>query len=149
MEIRRHLPGAVMTVGAVVTVWGSFQPWLASGSAQRSSYQLLGLVDRLGYAASGPMGWAVSSWPVMPLLVVTATVAIWWGRVRTAALLGAVGALHAAAVSVGIRRAPGDGLVRTLSGASITLAGSAVILVGVAASLALARRPTPARAADA
>jgi hypothetical protein len=149
MEIRRHLPCAVMTVGALVTVWGSFQPWLASGSAQRTSYQLFGLVDRLGYAESGPMGWAVSSWPVMPLLVVTATVAVWWRRWRIGVLLGTVGALLAAAVSVGVRRAPGDGLVRSLSGPSITLAGSVVMLAGIAATLALYRRPVSAPLGDA
>jgi hypothetical protein len=150
VEIRRHAPCAVMTIGTGVAVWGSFRPWLASGSVERSSYQLLGLVDRLGYATSGPMGWAVSSWPLMPLLVVSATVTAWWGRTRTAAILGAVGGLYAAAVSVGVHRAPGDGIVRPLSGASITLAGSAAILGGVVASLVLTpmRRPSPTTPAD-
>lgn len=138
VNLRRHLPCAVMTLGAVTAVWGSFRPWLASGSAERSSYELLGLVDRLG-TSSTVLTWAVAAWPLMPLLVVTATVVVWWGRHAVGGVIGAIGGIYATLVSFGIRRAPDDGLIRSLPGASITLLGSAVFLGGLLASVVAAR----------
>ena len=77
----RQLIGPVlMTIGAGVAVAGSFGDWLTSGTVGRSSYDILGLVDRLGFAPDGPVGWMVRAWPLMPLLLTAAVVAAWWGR---------------------------------------------------------------------
>lgn len=138
VDVRRHLPCAVMTLGAAIAVWGSFRPWLASGSAERSSYELLGLVDRLG-TSSTALTWAVAAWPLMPLLVVSATVVVWWGRHAVGGVIGTIGGVYATLVSFGIRQAPGDGLIRALPGASITLSGSAIFLGGLLASIVVAR----------
>lgn len=134
MDVRHHLPCSLMSLGAAVTIWGSFQPWLASGTAERTSYQLLGVVDRIG-SPTGLLGWGVAAWPVMPLLVVTATVAMWCGRRLAAIAVGAAGGLYAAGVSLGVTVAPGDGLIRSLPGAPITLAGSALFLIGLLAGV--------------
>jgi len=154
MEIRRHLPCAVMTVGAMIAVWGSFRPWLVSGSAERSSYELLGLVDRLGFSRAGPFEWAVTAWPLMPLLLVTATVVTWWGRRVLGGVTAMLGGLYAAAVAITVQRAPGDGLIRPSNGTTVTLIGATLLLLAAVAVLAVspaaaAPRRTPARSVGA
>ena len=65
--------------GAAV-VLATFLPWLHSGSTSRSSYELLGLLDRLGIAPDGPVSVLVRWWPLVPLVVTTAVVLAWWQR---------------------------------------------------------------------
>lgn len=124
-----------MAAGAAVTVWGSFRPWLASGSAERSSYEVLGLVDRLGVARPGPLEWAVTVWPLMPLLVVAATALVWWGRPVLGSTIGLVAGAYAALVALAVGFAPGDGLVRSLPGTTVTLVGASVLLLGAGAGV--------------
>ena len=64
----------IASSGALVVLTGSFLPWLASGSAERSSYDLFGIVERLGFAPDGAVGWAVRLWPLLPLLLVVTVV---------------------------------------------------------------------------
>jgi hypothetical protein len=130
-----------MTAGAVVVIAGSLSPWVASGAAQRTSYEVFDLIDRLGFARSGAFGIAIRAWPFVPLLVVAATIAAWWTRWRAAAALGTAGGIYALAVSATIRRAPGSGLVTVLDGPTITLLGAALLLSGCVIALTLAVRP--------
>lgn len=125
---------------------GSFLPWLASGSAERSSYDLFGIVERLGFAPDGAVGWAVRLWPLLPLLLVVTVVshhvhvdAVWLPVVRSTATV--LSALYAGAVALAVRLAPDVGLFRPRVGPWITLFG-AVLLV-----LATVVRPARRRAA--
>ena len=71
--VRRTVPNAVplaaASIGALATVIGSLSPWVASGSVDRSSYEIIHLVDRLGFAEDGPFGIALRAGPLMPLFV--------------------------------------------------------------------------------
>lgn len=111
---------------------GSFLPWLASGSAERSSYDLFGIVERLGFSPDGVVGWAVRLWPLLPLLLVITVVshhlhvdAAWLPVLRSVST--AVSALYAGAVALAVRLAPDIGLFTPQIGPWVTLAGAALL----------------------
>ncbi len=78
----------------------TFLPWVRSGSRPRSSYDLLGLLDRLGLAGDGPVAAVVRWWPVVPLLVTAAVVLAWWGRPGWALVCAAVVAVYVGGVAM-------------------------------------------------
>lgn len=129
---------------------GSFLPWLASGSANRSSYDLLGIVDRLGFSPDGVVGWAVRLWPLLPLLLVVTVIshhlrdgAAWLPIVRSGA--AAVSALYAGTVALAVRLAPDIGLFEPRIGPWITLAGASLLALSV---VAVSSRGSDARGAS-
>lgn len=134
----------IASSGAVVVLIGSFLPWLASGSADRSSYDLLGIVDRLGFSPDGVVGWAIRVWPLLPLLLVVTVVshhvrldAAWVPVVRSTAT--ALSALYAGSISLAVRLAPDVGLFSPRLGPWVTLAGA--VLLAVSAVLSAPNRP--------
>ncbi len=122
-------------------------PWVRTGNRRRTSYALLGLVDRLDFAPGGPAEWAVRWWPVMPMLCVVAMTAAWWPRQRLAGTTGLAVAAYAGGVSVALRGAP----VTVLWGARMVLPLAAILAVASIACLLLSGgRPTrPAGSAPA
>ena len=140
MIVRRDSAHVVLTIGALVTIIGSLCPWVASGTVDRSSYEVIDLVDRLGFAESGPVGVALRAWPLMPLLVVTGPVAMWWRRRVVGLALSVTGAVYAAAVALTVRLAPSTGLLRIRFGWIVTLAGAVVMLAGTLVALIPAGR---------
>lgn len=135
----------VASAGAGVALIGSFLPWLASGSVSRSSYDLLGIVDRLGFSPDGVVGWAIRLWPLLPLLLVVTVVshhvhldAGWLPPVRS--VTTAVTALYAGAVALAVRLAPDVGLFRPRLGPWVTLAGA--LLLTLSLVLSARNRPT-------
>jgi hypothetical protein len=138
--VRREAAHAAMTIGAAVTIVGSLCPWVASGSVGRSSYEVIDLIDRLGFAEAGPFGVALRAWPLMPLLVVTGTVAMWWRLRVVGPALSVTGGLYALVVALTVRFAPSTGLVRIRFGPAVTIAGAAGLLAGTVAAVVLAAR---------
>jgi len=138
--VRREAPRAALTAGAAATIIGSLCPWVASGSVDRSSYEIIDLVDRLGFAETGPFGIALRAWPLMPLLIVAGTVAMWWRRRVIGPALSVTGGLYAIGVALAVQLAPSTGLLRIRIGPMITIAGAAVLLAGTLVALVLATR---------
>ena len=118
-----------MAVGTAVTVGGSLLPWVATGAVRRNSYDLLSLVERLGFAPDGPADPALRWWPLMPLLAVVAVVSAWWGWPRAGGAVGLIAAVYAGAVGVAVMRAP-SGLVDIEAGAPVTVGGALVLAAG-------------------
>ena len=87
-----------VTIGAAAVLVGTFLPWWRSGTRARTSYQLLGLVDRLEFAPDGPAATAVRWWPIVPFLLVGAVIAAWWDRWFIASVTAAVGGCYALGV---------------------------------------------------
>jgi hypothetical protein len=119
-----------MTIGAAAVLLGTFMPWLRSGTRGRTSYQLLGLVDRLEFAPDGPAAAAVRWWPIVPLLLVVAVIAAWWDRWYIASVAAAVAGCYALVFALVIRAAPG----RALAGTLVTIVGAVVLLAAAASS---------------
>jgi hypothetical protein len=133
-----------VTIGAAATIVGSLRPWVASGSVDRSSYEIIDLIDRLGFAEEGPLEVALRVWPLMPLVLVVGAAAMWWRRHVVGSALSVVGGLYALAVAVTVELAPSTGLVRIRSGPMITIVGAAVLLVASFVALVAPIRATRA-----
>ena len=103
--------GSFTVTGATILV-GTFLPWLHSGSRWRSSYDLFGLVQRLGFTEGGPIGLAVRAWPLVPLLVTVTVMLAWWRQTSLAVVSAVVVTAYtggvAVALTVGARRSPVD-----------------------------------------
>ena len=84
-----------MAVGAAVVVTGTLLPWVRTGGRRRNSYDVLELVERLGFAPDGAAATALRWWPVVTVLVVLAVVATWWGWPRLGGATGLVAAGYA------------------------------------------------------
>jgi hypothetical protein len=124
MDRRLRSLTALSVVGAVLLA-ATFLPWVNSGSKTRSSYDLLGLLDRLGVAGDGLAAALIRWWPLVPLLVTCAVVLGWWSLhgwalvvalVASAYVVGVAGVLIAAAGSAGVDLGIGV-WAATLSGA--------------------------------
>ena len=88
--------------GLLLIVFGSFLPWVVSGTVRRSSYAAIGVADRLGFGADGPIGVLITLWPLFGVLSMTPVIAAllrWW---RIAGLLSVLVAVGAGVVSFGI-----------------------------------------------
>lgn len=143
-SIRR---GVFTFAGAVVLV-GVFGPWLRSGTSTRSSFELLDLVERLGFSPGGPFVWAVRGWPFVPLLVVAAIVASWAGRVTFGLRVGFVAGLYVTGVAFGVRNAPDAGLIRIGWAVDVSLAGGLCLLLASIWSAARSPLRSPEIALD-
>ena len=88
--------------GIVLVVAGSFLPWVISGTVRRSSYAIVGILDRLGIADDGPIGILVGAWPLIGVLCMTPVVAAvlrWW---RASGVLAVLLAVAAGLLSFGV-----------------------------------------------
>jgi hypothetical protein len=120
-------------LGAAVALAGTFMPWLASGSVDRSSYDLIDLIDRLGFSPDGVMGVGVRAWPVVPLLLILSVVVLWqhlsvpgWVQIT----LWSVTAGYVGGTAVAVVAAPNAGLLDGRYGAWVTLVGALVLAAG-------------------
>lgn len=123
-----HRRSIVMTAAGIVVLGGVFAPWLRSGETTRSSFDLLDIAERLGFAEDGLFGWAARVWPLVPLLVVGATVAAWAGRAVVSGCVAIVAGLYVGGVSAGVSFAPNAGLIRTEWGVPIAAVGAVWLL---------------------
>lgn len=131
----------MLTVAAGAVLIGFFGPWLRSGTSTRSSFELLDLVERLGFSSGGLFDWAVRGWPLVPLLVVSAVVACWAGRTTATVCLGLASGVYVAGVAIGVRNAPDAGLVATGWAVDVSLAAG-LGLLGVAVWIAVTAATT-------
>lgn len=96
----RRIGLITFTACGLVAVLGTFMPWLHTGSTSRSSYDLLGLVTRLGFAPDGVLSFLVQAWPAVPLLLTSAVVLAWWGRSVAALAISIIGTVYTGGVSL-------------------------------------------------
>ncbi len=140
----------MLTVGAAITLAGTFLSWVASGSTERSSYEVFGIVDRLGFSPDGAVGWALRLWPLVPLALVLTVIVHWahhpslrWPRHTVTG----VAVLYPGVTSIALLNAPEVGLFRVGAGPWVTMAGAVVMLAGLLTPTAL-NTTRRARSAD-
>lgn len=141
-------PGFV-TAGAALTLVGTFLPWLRSGTSNRTSYEVFELVERLGFSPNSAVGWALRLWPLVPLMLVTATVVQWWNvrRFQASKIIPGLAAVYAGGTAAAVKWSPSDGLIRAGVGPIVTLLGCSLMVTGTVlailnASASTKRRPT-------
>ena len=125
--------------GAVV-VAGTFLPWMGTGDSARSSYDLFGLLDRIGVAEDGVVGHAVRWWPVVPLLVVVSVLCVWAHRHHLAVASTVVAAAYAGGVATALVLASRTAPVRVGPGPWVTSIGAVLLLVAVLVASPALRR---------
>jgi hypothetical protein len=77
---------AVTAIGVVLVLVGAFLPWVRTGRRRRSSFDLVGVADRLGIVPSGVATVAARGWVIVPLLGAVALAALVVGSLRVAAV---------------------------------------------------------------
>jgi hypothetical protein len=133
--IGRRGPAVItMAVGATVMVGASLVPWVRTGGVRRSSYDLLSLVERLGFAPDGPAESVLRWWPLMPLLAAVAVVAAWWGWPRAGGLVGIGAAIYGGGVGLAVGRVS-TGLVDVEPGPVVTFVGALILGAGSLAAI--------------
>jgi len=116
---------------------GTFLPWLRSGTRNRSSYTIFDLVERLGFAPGGVIEWSLRLWPLVPLLLV-ATVTTAWAvatehlRWTVPIVLSICSAVWVGGTAFAVLLAPDIALFGVGIGPTVTLAGTAVLVAGIA-----------------
>ena len=125
--------------GLVLVVVGSFLPWVISGTVSRSSYAIVGIVDRLGVAPDGTVAFLVELWPWFGALSVAPVIAgilRWW---RVSGILCVLFGIVAAALSLGVLILAGGrgGTVRLAPIGPAVMAAGAILLVCGGLALAL------------
>lgn len=128
-----------VTLGAVMVIGGSAMPWLRTGQRRRSSYELFGIVDRLGFSPSGAVGMAIRLWPFVPLLAVAAAITVWFAP-RWSLVPAIVVAIYAGGVGLAVSNVDTVQTVGAESGPSVTWIGAAFIVAGSAVATHGARR---------
>lgn len=136
---RTHVPPAITTAGAAVTLVGTFLPWLRSGAVDRSSYEIFDLVERLGFSPNGVVAWTLRLWPLVPLLLVFSAIAHWLrpsgaGLRRALAALPLFSAFVVGGIASAILFAPEGGLLRIGVGPWFSACGAVVMVAGVGAA---------------
>jgi len=133
-----------MAVGAAVVVTGTLLPWVRTGGRRRNSYDVLELVERLGFAPDGAAATALRWWPVVTVLVVLAVVATWWGWPRLGGATGLVAAGYAGTMAA-VVAFRGSAIVRVEVGPTVTIVGAVVLAAGSAAALTNGGNPVRSR----
>jgi hypothetical protein len=146
--MRRHLGVTVVTAGAVVALVGTFLTWVRSGAAERSSYDVFDLVDRLGFSSDGVVGIALRAWPLVPLLLALAVAVHWWSLEHPLSqaariALTMVAAIYPGAIAVAVANAPSISLFEVGPGPTVTVIGAAAMLLGQALDTFLPRLLAP------
>jgi len=120
--------------GLVLIVVGSFLPWVVSGTVRRSSYAIIGVIDRLGIAEGGVIGLLVTAWPFIGLLCMTPVIAGCLRSWRVAGLLGVLVGLASGLLSFGIvllaAGRAGLGVRLDPIGPAVMAAGAVLVLIG-------------------
>jgi hypothetical protein len=118
----------LVTVGAVLTIIGSFAPWVSSLGISANSWNLRDLALGLGFSEDGAFEIAVTLWAVVPVLLGAAVVAAWLGRAVISAVCGVIGALYAGIVALAVLLAPDIELYTVEWGVTLTLVACLVVL---------------------
>ena len=126
---------AVAGLGLVLTVVGTFLPWMRSGRVRRNSYASAGLLQRL-LGVDGALGGVLNAWPYLGLLCALLVIGFGAGLRRTAALCTVLVGAAAVFVAVYALRASGSREVQHVAtGPVVTACGAGVAVVAAVAFL--------------
>lgn len=140
--------------GLLLIVVGSFLPWIRSGSALRDSFEIAGVLDRLGPQDDPALTFALSVWIAVPLACVLTIGLYVAGLARMSAVCAIIVSAVAGTVGLATYVVVGDGPglvtsvpagpMTTCLGGVIALFGALGILLGLRARSGV-RRETKAR----
>jgi hypothetical protein len=118
--------------GLILVVVGSFLPWVDSGTVRRSSYQIAGVVGRLGIGAGGALAFLIAAWPFIGFLCtapVLAAAVRWWRTAGAIAVaIGLVSGLLSFSLLIFVAGRGGSILRVDPIGPSVMAAGAVLLL---------------------
>lgn len=123
---------------AVAAVAVTFAPWLHTGAAHRTSYQMVRAADRLEVLSAGPQTAVSVAWAFLPFVAALAVVAVLVERRRIAAALAVLVGVTETFLALAVKIAPRSADWGTTAGLVL---GS--VLVVVALATAITARSTP------
>lgn len=129
----------LVVVGGGLAVTSMFAPWVRSGSNYRNSFEVVDLVDRLGFADDGPVESAFRFWPMAPLAVVVAVVLTIWLQGRTGSIVAIVVGSSIGSVGLAMRTFPESTLIGTGRGSIAAAVGGLSMVAGGVTMLASRR----------
>jgi len=115
-----------VAAGAVAV---TFAPWLRTGTATRTSYEVVRAADRLGVLSPGSQAVVSVAWSFLPLVAALAVLALVCDRVRLAAGLAATVGLVEVFLASAINNAPRSADWGAPAGLVL---GSALVVVALA-----------------
>ncbi len=136
--------------GLLFVVLGSFLPWVISGNVHRSSYQIIGVVGRLGIGDGGALAVLIGAWPFIGVLCVVPILAAAIRYWRTSGVMVALIGLISGVLSFGLLivvAGRGSAILRVDPIGPSVMAAGAVLLVCAAAALFLLTNSPVRRAA--
>jgi hypothetical protein len=129
------LAAGVAVLGVVLVVVGSLLPWVRTGRRRRSSYDLIGLADRLGVLPAGAAGVLARAWVLAPLLAGATVAAVALHRRTVAGVLAVVTGLYAVVLGALVWTSP----LATEAGVAVSVSGGIVAGLGGGALIVLGR----------
>ncbi|CAN5743463.1 hypothetical protein BH10ACT1_BH10ACT1_20750 [soil metagenome] len=128
----------VLVAALVIAVGATFAPWLRTGSATRTSYEVVQAAVRLEVLSDGPQALVSVMWAFVPLVGALGLLATVLGRTQLAV---------AAALVVGVAVTAFAGLVKSAPrsadwGATAGLASGPTLVVAALATSWITRRRT-------
>ena len=121
--------------GLVTVTTASFLPWVRIGSRSRSTFELAGVLGRLGF--DGWQGSLFRVWPFSPLVTAAAVALLAIGQRRAAAIVGIVIGALALIVGTVARSIPDESQI----GPTVAIAGGFLALIASVVLLATQRMP--------
>ncbi|MGQ0841763.1 hypothetical protein [Actinokineospora sp.] len=145
----RIAAAATAALGLATVVAGMFLPWFRSGAVLRDSFQLIGVIQTLGFLRGQTLELLLYAWYGMIPVVTLSIVAYAFGLHRTSATICVILAIITGTISGGASVESGGedsplGIAGT--GPTVTLIGSALALVG-ALGIFVGRRRSASRIA--
>lgn len=126
-----------LIASCVAAVAVTFAPWVHTGAAQRTSYQVVRAADRLQVLADGPQTVVSVAWAFLPFVAALAVVAVVAERRRLAAGLAVLVGVTELALALAVKIAPRSADWGTTAGSVL---GS--VLIAVALATAITARST-------
>jgi hypothetical protein len=127
------LGSALGAAGLILTLVGTFLPWLVSGGVERNSYAIVGIVGRLGLVGNGFGSTALSLWPTLgpvAMVAIIAGILRWW---RTAAAITLLFGALTGVIGAGVLAVAGG---HAASGIYLDHKGPTVMVVGAGCAVA-------------
>jgi hypothetical protein len=113
-------------VGVAVVVVGAFAPWVRTGRRRRSSFDLVGVADRLGVVPSGVATVLARGWVLVPLLGAVALAALVIGAHRVAAVASVATGVYTLAMVWFVATSP----LGTEAGLTTSMVGGMITVIG-------------------
>jgi hypothetical protein len=117
-----------LLTGSSGIVFGSFLPWVHSGTASRNSYASMRAAQRLDVADSAILASLLQAWFLLPLVAALVTLGLSLHHVRLAVISAAVTAALAGACALVVA----DSGVRIGAGPAVCASGAVVLAIGAA-----------------